>query len=75
MHPLAIGIHKFMGDLSPGEEPHRIAPCEQYQNGCVFSYCHSEAEKQSIEDTVEEWLRNGPPENVFEALTGTEVAA
>jgi len=74
MCDLAIGIHKFAGDLSPDEAPHRIAPCDQYGDGCVFSYCHSEADRQRIADTVEEWLRDGPPSDVFEAIFGTEAA-
>ena len=74
MCDLAIGIHKFAGDTSPDEEPHRIAPCDQYQDGCVFGYCHAEADKRQIDDTVKEWLKNGPPENVYDAIFGTEAA-
>jgi hypothetical protein len=68
MCDLAIGIHKFAGNKEPDEEPHRVAPCENYSDACVFSYCHSEADRQYSADVAEDWLANGPPPDIFAAI-------
>jgi len=66
MCDLAIGISKFASGRAPGDGPHRVAPCEQYGQACVFSCCISEADRRRAAKRAEECINGDGPATFFD---------